>query len=122
MAVTVDGPVAARVKAVPCVLNLKSHDKYLWIMMDLPRGISMAQMDRKYGYFVLPGQIRPSWVGYVGGWCPKVMVRVEKDILRPYLHTGRMELTFYGRLKDGRYIGGCDKIQVINPPDKKNGK
>jgi hypothetical protein len=120
--VIVVGPVCARVIVLPCVLNLKSHEEYIWIMMDLPCGISLSGLDKTYGYFVLPGQIRPTWVGYTGGWDPKVMARVEKEALQPYLHTGNIKLTFYGRLKDGRYIGGSDRVQVINPPDNKHGK
>ena len=102
--VTVVGPVEGRVKVVPSVLNLKSRNQYIWIMMDLPQGITPSMVDKQYGYFVLPGQICPEWMVCAGGRCGKVMARVEMKQLRQYLHTGRMELTFYGRLKDGRYI------------------
>ena len=65
MVVTVVGPVEGRVRVVPRVLNLKSRNQYIWIMMDLPQGITPSMVDKQYGYFVLPGQIYPE----VGGIC-----------------------------------------------------
>jgi hypothetical protein len=122
VAVKVVKPVRAAVMVLPGALNLKNHERYVWMIMDLPRGISLSQLDKQFGYFVLPGQVEPAWVGYLGGWNPTVMARVEFKQLESYLHAGRMNVTFYGRLNGGRYIGGSANVFVLDPPDKKHGK
>jgi hypothetical protein len=119
--VNVIGPVEAYMWITPHVFSLGGQEKFVWALMNVPSGITLEQLDGDFGYYMLPGEVKAKWFWHIACGAPKVIARFEREQLRPYLNAGKNNLTFYGRLKDGRYIGGKYRIWVFNPPDKENG-
>jgi hypothetical protein len=117
--VTVVRPVRTRIVVLPTVFNLKSQNDYIWILMYLPRDIKPAQIDSDYGYFILPGRVVPKEVRYLECFNPTAAAKVYWEQLKQNLSPGKVEVTFFTRLKDGRFIGGSNMVLVIDPPGEK---
>jgi hypothetical protein len=124
--VTVIGPVEGQMWTVPRVINRQSWLPYILVMLKLPEGVTMEQIDSNDKLLLYPGGIEPikqRITQVSNGRHQQIAITAFFDkasLLAGINGSGPVQLDFVGQFTSGQYFFGQDKIWVINPRPEPN--
>jgi hypothetical protein len=121
--ITVIGPVEVNLCVMPRVLNFKSNQPKIVVMVRLPQNITRDRVDANEPILLYPGEIEADWKWIGQSFDYKcntrsttILATFDKNELMDAVDAyGPVELWVVGQLETGQYFFGTDTINVICP-------
>ena len=108
-------PVETHLRFIPRILVPSSNAKWLRAWLLMPPGFSPENIDKDTSAVIEPLGVRSAKIKVIRIFGKRVLVRIyfdRRDVIAA-LRPGATELTVVGRLTDGRYFVGTDKVFLL---------
>jgi hypothetical protein len=119
--ITVVAPLECKLKIAPSTINLRSEGPHVLSRIQLPDGISPADVDSDAPMLLYPGGIQAMrrWADDSSAEPACAFAFFDRNALSGIATNGSAELTVTSRLRSGQLFFGRDSVQVI---EKAKGK